>query len=149
MCNGLVNNTSPSVNASPSDPATSVLVKPTATEASPEPVSGATVYNKVVSFATIFTSALFVLFFVYWLWAVIIVRVLKTTFTRCHNLFALFVFYYLKKNNYFRLADQISHLMQLLYIQYKWIKRPPAVFPLVSELDKSIKLDRTVFIVEH
>ncbi|XP_066030202.1 uncharacterized protein [Pocillopora verrucosa] len=45
MCNGLVDNTSPSVNASPGVP-----VKPTAT---------------VVSFATIFTSALFVLFFVY------------------------------------------------------------------------------------
>ncbi|CAH3118632.1 unnamed protein product [Pocillopora meandrina] len=46
-CNGLANSTSPSVNASPSGPAT----------------SGATAYNKVVSFATTFTSALYVVFF--------------------------------------------------------------------------------------
>ena len=86
-CNGLVDSTSSSVNVSPSvnasssvnaspgGPATSVPVKTTATGTPSKPTSGATAYNKVVSFATIFTSALYVLFCVYWLWAVIIVRV--------------------------------------------------------------------------
>ena len=32
-------------------------------------------------------------------------------------------------------------------IQYKWIRRPLAGFPPVSELEKSSKLHRTVFIV--
>ena len=68
-------NAPPSVNASLSGPATSVPVKTTATGTPPKPTSGATAYNKVVSFATTFTSALYVLFFVYWLWAVMIVRV--------------------------------------------------------------------------
>ena len=49
-CNGLADSTSSSVNALPA-------------------------YNKVVSFATTVTSALYVLFFVYWLWAVNIIRV--------------------------------------------------------------------------
>ena len=68
-------NAPPSVNASLSGPATSVPVNTTATGTPPKPTSGATAYNKVVSFATTFTSALYVLFFVYWLWAVMIVRV--------------------------------------------------------------------------
>ena len=76
-------NAPPSVNASLSGPATSVPVKTTATGTPPKPTSGATAYNKVVLFATIFRSVLYVLFFVYWLWAVIIVRVLKTRLTRC------------------------------------------------------------------
>ena len=76
-CNGLANSTSPSVNASPSGPATSVPVNTTATGTPPKPTSGASAYNKVVSFATTFTSVLYVVFFLYWLWAVIIVRVAK------------------------------------------------------------------------
>ena len=61
--NGLANSTSPSVNASPSGPATSVPVNTTATGTPPKPTSGASAYNKVVSFATTFTSALYVVFF--------------------------------------------------------------------------------------
>lgn len=56
-CNGLEDSNS----ASPSSPATSVPAQPT--DVSPtgtpaKPTSGATAYNKVVSFATIFTSVL-------------------------------------------------------------------------------------------
>nr|XP_058941392.1 uncharacterized protein LOC131769666 isoform X3 [Pocillopora verrucosa] len=58
-------NAPPSVNASLSGPATSVPVNTTATGTPPKPTSGATAYNKIVSFATTFTSALYVLFFVY------------------------------------------------------------------------------------
>lgn len=64
-CNGLANSTSLSVNASPSGPATSVPVNTTATGTPPKPTSGASAYNKVVSFATTFTSALYVVFFLY------------------------------------------------------------------------------------
>ncbi|XP_022800022.1 uncharacterized protein LOC111337898 isoform X1 [Stylophora pistillata] len=56
-CNGLGDSTS----ATPSSPATSVSAQPTnvsATGTPPKPASGATAYNKVVSFATILTSAL-------------------------------------------------------------------------------------------
>ncbi|XP_066020578.1 uncharacterized protein [Pocillopora verrucosa] len=58
-------NTSPSVNASPSGPVTSVPVKTMATGTPPKPSSGATTYNKVVSFATTLTSVLYVLFCMY------------------------------------------------------------------------------------
>ena len=74
-CNGLAESTSASVNASPSGPATSVPVKTTTTGTPPKPTSGATAYNKVLSFAATFTSALYVLFFVYWPLSVIIVWV--------------------------------------------------------------------------
>ena len=46
-------------------------------------------------------------------------------------------------------VGQISHRLQLLYTQYEWISWPSAGFPLVSELDKSSKLHRTVVIVKR